>query len=190
MGEQKIIEKQLLKNMLLNFIAFTIIFTIFGTAIFNTLKIYLYSSSDDELYLAKNHLQFIKDVSNTSKPNVAPIKKENNNDIINPRIISILRDSYGNILNKESIGRFYDEYIPYIDFNKNNLDEIYNVKVNGYYYRSINFKITDEDESIKYAQLLINVDAESSIISDYLSILALRNIYNNYFIYNCKLFII
>ena len=46
MKEQKIIKKQLIKNMLLNFVTFTIIFTVLGLIIYGQ---FTYISADEEL---------------------------------------------------------------------------------------------------------------------------------------------
>lgn len=188
MKEQKIIKTQLLKNMLYSFIAFAIIFTIFGITIFNNLKTSLYRASDIELMRVKSQYS----QNNMIFTNVSPILeiKQNsgasiiNSSIrntssptvtmsINPRVIYILRNDSGEVVNGTSIGRFYEDYSSYIVFNKNYIDKVYDIQLNGYMYRGINLKIENDESSVKYVQLLINVDAEKNIINNYLNILTL-----------------
>lgn len=176
MNEGKLIKKQLIKNMILYFIIFTLIFTIFGAVIFNTLKSYIYKSSDVELENALKYIEkynVLKSINSRVPDNLISEKIKKENVMVNPRIIYILRDENGDIKNEESIGRFYDEYIPYIKFQKSDLNNIYELQVNGYYYRGINYKIESEDGKKEYAQLLINVDAESNIINNYFHTLSL-----------------
>lgn len=196
MNEQTIIKKQLLKNMLYSFIAFTIIFTIFGITIFNNLKTSLYQSADNELYRVKKQytdnirifnintgaagipetiasLDFKQGSGNAAGAVVKDDNRPTMVSVINPRVIYIIRDENGRVLNQTTIGRFYEEYETYITFNNHNLDKIYETQVNGYLYRGINFKIENDSNEAKYAQLLINVDAEKNIIDNYLSILTL-----------------
>lgn len=185
MREQKIIKRQLLKSMLYNFIAFSIIFTVFGVIIFNTLKIELYKEVDSEIEIAVSRYQANNTIRNKNNFAEKPLKGENPPDgirrfddgaeksSINPRIIEIIRDENGNILNEESIGRFYDEYYAGVFFNKTNINTIYDIKVDQYYYRALNLKMIDENGEIKYVQLLINVDAEKNIIDNYINILTL-----------------
>ena len=185
MREQKLIKKQLIKSMLYNFIAFSIIFTVFGAIIYNTLKIELYKSVDNEIEIAANRYNENNMLKNKNdfqdkppKGEKIPDELKNMVDIIeirsiNPRIVEIVRDKDGNAVNEESIGRFYDEYYSGVSFNKTNLDNIYDIKVDKYYYRAINLKTTDENGEIRYIQLLINVDAEKNIIDNYINILTL-----------------
>ena len=49
MSDEKLIKKQIIKNMLLNFIAFTIIFSILGVILYAKVENSLYESSDKEL---------------------------------------------------------------------------------------------------------------------------------------------
>ncbi len=175
MNEEKLIKKQLIKNMILYFIIFTLIFTIFGAVIFNILKSYIYKSSDFELKNALNYIEkynVVNFIDSKIPDNLMDEKLKKEDFRVNPRIIYILRYENGNIKNEDSIGRFYEEYIPYIKFQKNDLNNIYEIQVNGYYYRGINYKIENEDGQKEYVQLLINVDAETSIINNYFHILS------------------
>lgn len=166
MSEEKIIKKKLIENMILYFIIFTCIFSVFGFVIFNSLKKEVYRSSDNELINAKGNIEKYIVLMNIQDK----IKKEL--VFVNPRIIYILRNQEGEILNEESIGRFYDEYITYIRFNKGNLGNIYQIQVNDYNYRGINYKLESDEGKVMYAQLLINVDAETNIVNNYFQILS------------------
>lgn len=141
MEEKKILREKLLKNALSTFITFTILVLIFDILIYKRAEQLLYKDIDLEL---KN------------------IASEDSAIIINPRSIYIVRDIEGNIINKTSLGRLYDDYLDFFSFDSKNLNTIYTLKVNNKYnYRGIttlayNLK-TDE---MVYVQLLTNVDGE------------------------------
>lgn len=141
MEEKKLLREQLLKNALSTFIAFTILVLIFDFVIYKRAEQVLYKEIDDEL-------KEINDLDSQI--------------IINPRIIYILRDKDGNVLNENSLGRVYDDYLDSVEFDDTNINTIYTIKVNGKYnYRGI----TTTGYNIKtnekiYLQLLTNVDGE------------------------------
>lgn len=90
---------------------------------------------------------------------------------INPRITYIIRNEEEVIQNADNIGRIYNEFGSSIYFDKTNLDNIYEIKINGgYTYRGINIKVINNGET-QYIQLLINVDSEQAIMDNYLNIL-------------------
>lgn len=91
---------------------------------------------------------------------------------INPRLITIERDSNGTITNEEDIGKLYDNYQNQLVFNKNNLENIYNLIINDFTYRGLNFSI-EESGNIRYVQLLINIDSEKNSINNILESLTL-----------------
>lgn len=171
MNEQKLIKKQLAKNMLYAFIVFAIILIIFDAIIYYQVSAYMYSSIDKELIRAMELYQ--------NKNVVSEVKKVITKDIdesikityvetkVNPRVICILRDSEGNIVNSETIGRFYNDYVNDIEFNKTKTDRVYSIKVQDKYnYRGITIKAeTSEGEGI-YIQLLANVDGEVATINN------------------------
>ncbi|MEG1009512.1 MAG: ATP-binding protein [Clostridia bacterium] len=175
MIEHKIIEKQLFKNMVFNLLAFTLIFAIFGTIIFNQIRISLYNNTDEELLNTKQKVLNgqIKEFNydDIKIKIVEEFKLQGIKELINPRVIYILRNEKGNIINEDSIGRFFEDYIGYVNFNENSLDTIFNTKINGYNYRETDFKIIDEYNKTYYLQLLINTDSEEHIIKNIFKIL-------------------
>ena len=94
-----------------------------------------------------------------------------NENIINPRLVYIFRDENGNVI--EEAGKYNNDYFEEVKFDKNNIDTIYETTVNGsYQYRGINYEIEDV-ENAKYVQVLINVDAEQTIMKDFTKTLIL-----------------
>ena len=86
---------------------------------------------------------------------------------VNPRVVCIVRDSKGEILNSETIGRFYNDYVKDIEFNKNKTDKVYSIKVQDKYnYRGITVKGTTSEGEEIYIQLLANVDGEVETINN------------------------
>lgn len=180
MNEFKLIRKQLIKNMIFNLIAFTILFSIFGIIIFSTVKAFLYQSSTRELLDAKEHTAFIpeRELKLNEKQDI-PLKTRNEingkmDNMPNPRVITIKRDENGNIQNVNEMGTFYENYISEIGFDTNNLDNIEEITINNKYnYRMLTIKTIDESGNVSYIQLLMNIDSEKAILNNFFSILSI-----------------
>ena len=171
MNEEKIVKRQLAKNTIFNILTFSIILIVLGLMIYSEFKSSLYISADTELRKELNQgkrmipekkfeerKDFIQEgnISNIDKnkkiDESIPVDKQN--DEFSPRVVTIIRDSSGNII-EEPINEIYEQ----AEFNKNELETIYEIKINSYSYRGINYKLEDGT----YKQALINVDSEISI---------------------------
>lgn len=171
MNEEKIVKRQLAKNTIFNILTFSIILIFLGLMIYSEFKSSLYISADTELRKELNQgkrmipekkfeerKDFIQegDISHIDKnkkiDESIPVDKQN--DEFSPRVATIIRDSSGNII-EEPINEIYEQ----AEFNKNELETIYEIKINGYSYRGINYELEDGI----YKQALINVDSEISI---------------------------
>lgn len=143
MEEKKFLTKQLIKNMIYTFTVFTLLVLVFDTLILKRAKQVQYKEIDEELYA------------------LASLSANDKILLLNPRIIYIIRDSEGNIINSESIGRLYEDYITDIKFDRTKLNAIYSLNVNSEYnYRGITVPIYTASNELRYIQLLINVDGE------------------------------
>ncbi len=182
MTEQQLIKQQLIKNMLLNLITFTLIFSILGIILYSKVESSIYKSSDQELTNKRNIIGILSKMENASKEgndNNNEIKlniesgksnsnkptnmKQNENLIINPRIVYLIRNSDGTI---KMQGQLADTFNT-IKFDSNYLDKIYKIQIEEMYnYRAINYEIQNNNETI-YVQALINVDAEESILKNF-----------------------
>ena len=141
MEEKKILREQLFKNAFSTFITFTILVVLFNIIIYKRAESLLYEEIDEEL---------------------KSLSSDETALVINPRSIYIVRDTDGNIINQNSLGRLYEDYLDLIKFDKNNLNNIYTLKVNDEYnYRGITTKAYNvKTEEEVYIQLLTNVDGE------------------------------
>lgn len=150
MEEKKVIKKQLFKNMVYTFAVFTVLIVILNLLIYNRAAQLLYKEIDTELL------------------NFANGENIGNNKVIlvNPRIIYIIRNFEGEIINEESLGRF-EEYIDEVKFDRKKLNEVYALSVNSKYdYRGITIPAYTTSNEICYIQLLANVDGENeSLVS-------------------------
>ncbi len=160
--------------MLLNLIAFTVIFTIFSFIIFGQVQRTLYSHTDEELLLFKEKLtddfdNFVFRPQTGMEGQNQDIPPKERRDNPNPRIIVIHWNDEGNIVNEGEIGTsFYENYLLDYKLDKTNMDEITMTTINDVYnFRYILFKDTNNEEDIAYTQLMINVDAEQTIISNF-----------------------
>ena len=145
MEEKKFIQKQLIKNMIYTFAVFVMLVLIFDLLIYKRAEQLLYKEIDTELQ------------------NLADLNSMNNKIVlVNPRIICIIRDSEGNIINKETIGTLYEEYVADISFDITKLNTIYSLKVDSEYnYRCITVPALTMSNELCYIQLLANVDGEN-----------------------------
>ena len=177
MEEQRIVKRQLLKNMLYTFIAFTVIFSMFDILIYNLISTSVYTSIDDEIMIAKEQVEAVGNEPDSKKTDQKSTSKKIYNSL-NPRLIYIVRDENGNITNKENIGRFYEDYITDITFDKKNINQIYLTSIdNIYFYRGINIQTeSSETGQTKYIQILVNVDGENQSVENVLRILLIATI--------------
>lgn len=154
MSEEKTVKKQLVKNMLLNLLTFSIIFYILGMSIYGQFKNSLYMSADTELNKATREEKIkLEERKNNFKINEKI--EENQEKIESPRLIKIIRNENGEIIESARTGNIFDGS----EFNKNNLGRIYETEIQEYSFRGINYK----DQNGNYVQVLINVDAEKDI---------------------------
>ena len=174
MEEQKIVRKQLLKNMLYTFITFTVIFTLFDILIYNLISTSVYTSIDKEIMYAKEQVEAVGNEPTSQNTDT----KKKTYKSLNPRLIYIVRDENGEITNKENIGRFYEDYITDIAFDKEFLNQIYLTSIDDtYYYRGINVQIVNQDtKTTKYIQIIVNVDGENQSVSNILRVLVIATI--------------
>lgn len=154
--------------MLLNFVAFTAIFAIFGVIIFSLVQSTLYTKADEELLFFKQRLEeeHRLEIPPSSPKDHAPPDHET--PPLNPRIIILHWNSEGEIINPDQIGtQFYENYLQDIDFDLESLNEITSISMNGQYtFRSLSYK-NEANNEFTYTQLLINIDAEKNLASNF-----------------------
>lgn len=162
MNDKNMIRKQLLKNMVATLIAFSIIFITFSSIIYNQVKTTMYKNIDKEL------TEFLsKDDNNPKRDRID----------ISPRVTYIIRNEEGKVVNSESIGRFYEEYLINSPFDPNNINQISDLVIGGKYnYRGVIYKVTSDLGQTRYVQLLANVDAEVQVLKRFSFILSFSTI--------------
>ena len=183
MEEKKFLKQKLIQHIFFNIVIFLGFFLMFGLIMFVMIKHTIYANVDKTLY--ETRMQIVE----TDR-----VMRENNrlipeSDIlffrgkfqeywnqfelgrrINPNIILIYRDANGNLVDNE-FGRL-SEYANEIDFDKKELDKVYEQSIGKmFFYRGINFEITNLSDGVKYVQLLINVDTEKSLVNGYFQII-------------------
>lgn len=169
MNENNIIRRQQLQNMKYNLIAFTIIFISFGLIIFTQIRESVYTKLDSELYNSLGTMKsFVLDQNfNLKRPDEGLRPRGNAAiNIRSPRIIPILRARDGSIINFGSVNdSYYDQYLKYIEFDKEKLNRIVSISIRDqYYFRSITTNVgTDAGEEL-YMQLVINSDGERNLL--------------------------
>lgn len=181
MNEERVIKKQLLKNMLFTFITFSIIFTVFDLIIYNQISASIYSSIDTELKKSfeQTKIRIDDNEVSTLPPNANQGNNKNiaDSNKVSPRLIYVVRDKDGNIINQSNLGSFYENYSSSINFDKNILEQTYTISIeNIYTYRGINYKATDSSNNVYYIQILANVDGETQTVENNLKTLIMTTI--------------
>ena len=162
MNEEEQVKKQLIKNMILNLITFSIIFYILGIVIYSQFSSYVYNSADTELQNAIIQIRDNQRNFEVLPRHIEEGMEERNLDIReqSPRLVFIQRDSDGNIKEGEE-NEFLNDVFTDVFFDKIQLNQIYEITIdNQYKYRGINYQAEDGE----YTQILINVNAEEDII--------------------------
>ena len=159
--------------MILNLIAFTIIFSIFGVIVFSQVQNTLFSKTDEELIGFKNKMLSENPFGET-RPHPpdkefeqfgAPKEKQRPN----PRMIVLHWNKDGEIVNQGEIGTLlYENYLQDFKLDEKNLETITNTTINEqYHFRYLLFENSNENDEIAYTQLLMNTDAEQTIIHNF-----------------------
>lgn len=154
--------------MILTFIAFTVIFTIFGVIIFSQIQRTLFSKPHDELLSFKEFL-----MNNPSFPPLIEIHANKKGEPLkknpNPRIIVLKWNNHGEIINQNEIGtRFYENFLKNYQFDKTKIDVITTITVDDLYHFSyLLFADPNPYDDVAFTQLLINVDAEYTIVDNF-----------------------
>lgn len=168
MFKKKIFRTQQLKFMLLNLIAFTVIFTIFGIIVFDQVQRTLYSKVDEELMSYKE--MHLKDGIGELHPpkNEGPFPDERPRRP-NPRIIVVKWNEESQILNENQIGTLnLENYLQDYKLDKTVINEVTPTTINDlYHFRYVLLQDTNVEGPLAYTQLMINVDAEQTIINNF-----------------------
>ncbi|CEG21286.1 Signal transduction histidine-protein kinase ArlS [Planococcus massiliensis] len=173
MNRKSIFRKQQLRFMILNLLAFTVIFTIFGIIIFNQVQATLFSKTDEEILNFKEMLEEnllssdrIPPLNEGPREPVASNPERNNP---NPRIILLHWNDEGNIINEVQIGTLlYENYFEDFTLDAENLDSFTNITFDeSYTFRYLLYEDENPDDEIAYTQLLVNIDPEQTIIDNF-----------------------
>ena len=165
--------------MLLNLIAFTIIFSIFDVIIFQQVQRTLFSKADQEL------LSFKEMMTDRALPGFQGPNRDKAMDgdlppearpMRNPRVMVIQWNEEGEILNQNEIGSMlYENYFEAFTLDKTKQNVITTTTIEDlYYFRYILFQNPNDDAA--YTQLLINIDAEYTIVDNFTELLLICSV--------------
>ncbi|NMM62393.1 HAMP domain-containing histidine kinase [Clostridium sp. P21] len=147
-----------LKLTLINSVVFFILFLIFNIVIYFYTKSSLYSEVDRSLSISRK---------------ITEMSLQNNNvnlSMLDPRVISIVRDNKGNILSDTHMPIFYKSNEQYIKPVK--IDQLYDVKFRRFSFRTIAFSAELNDKTVM-VQLLRNTNSEKEFMDNILKIIIL-----------------
>ena len=193
MKEQKSLKKKLIKHIIYNIIGFIVIFIVCGLFIFLMVKGITYRGINQELYdskrkileanpenmniiLESNYPDYIENPFRESWIKRAISEYQDlalAQKIVNPNVQIILRDENKEIINEDYLGRLY-EYKDQIEFDTKKMDKIYELTLdNKYHYKVLNFVFKRDFAEDRYIQLLINIDSEKYLVTNYFRIISL-----------------
>lgn len=158
--------------MVLNLIAFTVIFSIFGIIIFSQVQRTVFSDTDQEL------LGFREKMESNRKETMPPFGEGNFNSPppearhrgeLNPRIMILSWNKDMEMINQDQISTlFYENYLGDYQPDVKTIDTITSITINeNYHFRYLLYEDTNENDEIVYTQLLINFDAEQNILDNF-----------------------
>lgn len=152
MSEEEKVKKQIIKNVILNLITFSIVFYILCIVIYTQFNRSLYISADAAL--EKFIVRENGEISSRLPNGVTEIRVSVEDQ--NPRLIFIRRNENGRILDdNNNLNTIFEN----TGFDPNNLNTIYEINIGGYYFRGVNYRLSNG----YYNQVLINVDSEKMI---------------------------
>jgi len=159
--------------MIYNFIAFTLIFSIFGLIIFSQMKLTLYSKTDAELYSFR-HMIEQEGLPPMLKRPPAPADPKPPKPMpgpFNPRITILTWNKDKQLVDWEGAGLTADLFanLPYEP-----TDLAKNIVINDmYHFRTITLTDPNPNDEIETIQLLVNVDGEQNVIHNFQTLLVL-----------------
>ena len=91
MKKDKVVRTKLIKNMVVNLVLFTVIFSIFSLFIWVQVNNYLYNSADEELYQYKKKLEEISKYVTITESKIFPETTDANDELIELSLIHIFQ---------------------------------------------------------------------------------------------------
>ncbi|KQL46808.1 histidine kinase [Brevibacillus choshinensis] len=180
MSENNIISRQQMTFVIYNFIAFTLIFSIFGLIIFSQMKLTLYSKTDVDLFTFKRNIEqqglpplqqkraFGPPENRQPGPGPMPFMP-------NPRITILTWNQSGEIINSEGNTGYYDDLFTDLALTKSDLPST--IMIDGqYHFRTLTLPDPNPQDEIATIQLLVNVDGEQNVIHNFQTLLILCSI--------------
>lgn len=177
MSKKRIFQKQQLRFMLLNLLTFTIIFTVFGIIIFLTVQNTLFSETDEQLKELRDVIASDPAAEEVPPSRFSPANplEEQTRQNLNPRIIMLNWNEDGENVNVDQIGRLlYQNYFLNYNAPLNNIGSIANTTLeNSYTFRYLLFEEENIFGETFYTQLLVNIDAEQTILRNFQQLIIL-----------------
>lgn len=175
MTEKKLIQRQQLTFMLYNFIAFTLIFSIFGLIIYSQMQFTLYSKTDNDLFAFKRSIEKEGLPPREARPMSPPGERPPVNMPPNPRMTILTWSKNSELLNRDNRTGFYQDIFEGMTLQTS--VEPINLVVGGmYHFRSITLNNPIPGGDIATIQLLVNVDGEQNVLHNFQTLLILCSV--------------
>lgn len=177
MSENKIITRQKMTFVIYNFIAFTLIFSIFGLIIFSQMKLTLYSKTDVDLFSFKRNIEQ-QGLPPLQKRTYGPPDERQRGPMPfmpNPRITILTWNQHGELINTEGNIGYYGDIFS--DLALVPSDPPTTIVIDGqYHFRSLTLPDPNPQDEIATIQLLVNVDGEQNVIHNFQTILIICSV--------------
>ena len=170
--------KILIKNLLFYFIILSGLIIGFSAFIYRQFDKSLYISVDKEIIQYQKQLEEISSFIITdrdseeqieiSEEEVTKYVKRHVEKIANPRIITILRNSKGEVISSSLSAKYFADYIGSNEINASKIGKIYEIIVNSkYYYRATTCQLTAPNGESYYVDILINTNSEREMLDSF-----------------------
>ena len=170
--------KILIKNLLFYFIILSGLIIGFSAFIYRQFDKSLYTSVDKEIIQYQKQLEEISSFIITdrdseeqieiSEEEVTKYVKRHVEKIANPRIITILRNSKGEVISSSLSAKYFADYIGSNEINASKIGKIYEIIVNSkYYYRATTCQLTAPNGESYYVDILINTNSEREMLDSF-----------------------
>lgn len=188
MTERTLMRRELLKQTVLLFFVFTLLFALLGVGIYSMVSASIYQTADNDLEdlkadhnimtvdtsLSRSAAVAADEASDAAETEVDDLSYSIQQNIVdvNPQFITLLRDENGALLDTVGLYATYPAFLADIPFDARDLDRIYDTSAGGHAYRGISYELND-GETVAYMQVLVNVDSELAILDSFTRTLAI-----------------
>lgn len=190
MNEEDTLKRQVITHMVYTWIAFSLIFIVFGTIVIIMFSFMTYQTLDKNLEDTAKVFNTVNNINNNIRNQVPGYfadddKFEEEIEAIDEQLEDIrdyslaskitdvkysvlIRDADYGIISTGNVNKNLENITDQISFDSTKLNEPYTIELNGSTYRAINIKIPSINAGEeRYVQILVNADSEKALTNNF-----------------------